>query len=349
MLALSGSDLGFEFAVLDPAADACSASVARHVCADYRDQGALAHLVEMSDVITYEFENVPLDTVEGLESQLAVYPPAAALRATQDRYREKQLFRRLGIDTPPFAVFGSLEELTEQMRQIGYPAVIKTRSDGYDGKGQFVVRAEDQLPQVWHQLQGAEAIIEGFVPFDREISIIAVRGRDGEVVCYPLAVNYHDQGVLRQSVVLGDDEMQARAEAYIKTLLVHLDYVGVLALELFQCGDSLLANEYAPRVHNTGHWTMDGAVTGQFENHIRAITGLPLGVVASRGYAATLNIVGDLPDIAKILCLPHARLHLYNKQPRVGRKIGHVNLCCPDREQFDRQLNALQRLVKFVV
>jgi len=345
MLALAGYPLGQEFSVLDPGADVCSAAVADQLQGDYVDQTLLAQLAERVDVVTYEFENVPAAAVEFLVGKVPVYPPQQALATAQDRLKEKTLFGELGIATPAFAAVNSLEELQQAMQQVGWPAVLKTRSEGYDGKGQAVLRQPEDLASAWQSLGGVAAIVEAFVPFDREISIIAVRSTTGEMVCYPLTENTHRDGILRLSIARPDDAMQARAVEYAERLLAKLDYVGVLALELFQAGDSLLANEFAPRVHNSGHWTQDGAVTCQFENHLRAISGLPLGATDAIGHAAMVNLIGDIPASAAVLVNRHAHLHLYGKDERPGRKVGHINLCAANEQQMQAELKLLLELV----
>jgi len=345
MLALAGYPLGQNFSVLDPGADVCSTVVAEQLQGDYVDQTLLAQLAEQVDVVTYEFENVPAAAVEFLAGKVPVYPPQQALATAQDRLKEKTLFRELGIDTPVFAAVNSLEELQQAMSTIGWPAVIKTRSEGYDGKGQAVLRQPDDLAPAWQALGGVPALVEAFVPFEREFSIIAVRSTTGEMVCYPLTENTHRDGILRLSIARPGDAMQSRAVEYAERILDKLDYVGVLALELFQAGDKLLANEFAPRVHNSGHWTQDGAVTCQFENHLRAISGLPLGATDTTGHAAMVNLIGDIPASEAVLSNRYAHLHLYGKTERPGRKVGHINICAPSEQQMADELKRLQALV----
>lgn len=346
MLALAGHPLGMDFIVLDPAEDACAAAVAMHLHGAYDDPELLAELAALADVITYEFENVPASAVEYLTQHCEVYPAARALAVAQDRLNEKTTFAELGIPTPPFAAINTLDELHAAMATIGYPAVLKTRREGYDGKGQAVLRGPDDLAAAWARLGGVAAIVEGFVPFTREISVLAVRDRDGHTACYPITENTHVDGILRQSIARPGDATEAQAHGYITRLLDHLGYVGVMALEIFQVGDTLLANECAPRVHNTGHWTQNGADTSQFENHLRAITGLPLGGTAAIGHAAMVNLIGNSPTAAEVLAHPHCHLHLYDKEPRPGRKIGHVNIRADDRIAFATTLQHMQTLAE---
>jgi len=345
MLALAGYPLGQDFSVLDPGDDICSAAMAKQLRGDYADQTLLAQLAEQVDVVTYEFENVPAAAVEFMAGKVPVYPPPQALATAQDRLKEKLLFGELGIATPAFTAVNSLKELEQAMQQIGWPAVLKTRSQGYDGKGQAVLRQSGDLAAAWQTLGGVAAIVEAFVPFEREVSILAVRSTTGEMACYPLTENAHRDGILHVSTALAGDAMQAKAVEYAERLLDRLDYVGVLALELFQAGDSLLANEFAPRVHNSGHWTQDGAVTCQFENHLRAICGLPLGMTDSIGHSAMVNLVGNIPAHEDVLVNRHAHLHLYGKEARPGRKVGHINICAPSKQQMEAELKLLFELI----
>lgn len=345
MMALAGYPLGLQFIVLEPAADACAAPVAGHLQGAYNDEALLAELATRADVVTYEFENVPARAVELLQDKVAVYPPAGALAVAQDRLNEKNLFRELDIPTPEFAPIDSLQALQQAMPTIGYPAVLKTRREGYDGKGQAVIRSDADLDAAWQAMQGKAAIVEAFVDFDREVSVIAVRDRNGETRCYPMTENTHKDGILHSSIARADDAVEPTAHDYIHRLLDRMEYVGVLALELFQKGERLLANECAPRVHNSGHWTQDGAVVSQFENHLRAVCGLPLGSTAPTGHAAMLNLIGQAPDSRAILAHDQAHLHLYGKEPRAGRKIGHININPSNQGDMERQLQALQALL----
>jgi len=330
MLALAGYPLGLEFVFLCPVPDACAAPLGEHLCAGFDDEAALQRLAGKVDRVTYEFESVPAGAVGYLNDRLPVYPPPRALAIARDRLHEKNLFNALGIDTAPFVAVDSLADLQQAVAKTGLPAIIKTRTLGYDGKGQYRLHDESELPAAWEGVHGAAAILEGFVPFEREVSIIAVRSLSGEMAFYPLSENRHEAGILRLSTSLPDDPMQGLAEDYAQRLLEHLDYVGVLAIEFFQLGGQLLVNEMAPRVHNSGHWTIEGAVTGQFENHLRAILDLPLGSTALTGRPAMVNLIGELPDIDAVLGMSGAHLHLYGKTPRPGRKLGHITICADD-------------------
>lgn len=345
MLALAGYPLGLRFRILEPTSNSPAGMVAEQVVAAYDDRDALIRFAQGLDVVTYEFENVPVAAAHTVAHHCKIYPPAPALAAAQDRFTEKTFFQSLGIPTPPFLPVGSEEELGAAVQQIGLPAVLKTRRFGYDGKGQMVLRTAEDVAAGWRELGGVPLILEGFVPFDREVSVVAVRSRTGELAFYPLPENSHRDGILARSLAPAPDltaALQARAEEYATAVLHALNYVGVLAIELFQVGESLLANEMAPRVHNSGHWTIEGAETSQFENHLRAILGCPLGSTAAVGYSAMLNIIGTLPDTAKILAVPGAHLHLYGKAPRAGRKLGHVTVRADDRETLMRRMAQIE-------
>ena len=327
MMALAGHPLGLEFVFLDPAPDACAFPLGRALHGAYDDSARLDELADFADVVTFEFENVPAAVTERLGARVPVYPPAGALAVAQDRLAEKALFRELGIGTPDFCAVGSEAELAAAAEQLGYPFVLKTRSEGYDGKGQQVVRAADQLGAAWQELGGQPLIAEAFVSFTREVSVVAVRSRDGEVHCYPLAENRHEEGILAISHSRPTDPIAGAAQNAAQKLLARLEYVGVLALELFDCDGELLANEFAPRVHNSGHWTIEGATVSQFENHLRAVCGMPLGATDARGRVAMLNLIDELPPIAPLLALPDVHVHIYGKEARPGRKIGHLTVC----------------------
>ncbi|WP_456372998.1 5-(carboxyamino)imidazole ribonucleotide synthase [Thiolapillus sp.] len=345
MLALAGYPLGLDFVVLEPAKDACAAPLAVHLQADYDDPDALRLLAQQTDLVTYEFESVPASAVEQLGAELPVYPPASALATARDRNNEKTLFRELGIETAPFAEVHDLASLQQAVNSLGLPAILKTRTLGYDGKGQQVIRPGDDLAAAWDAIGAVPAILEGLVKFDREVSIIAVRSVSGELAFYPLAENRHQEGILHQSICLREDSHQPLAQDYARRVLERLDYVGVLAIEFFQVGEHLLANEMAPRVHNSGHWSIEGAETSQFENHLRAILDLPLGSASPVGHAAMLNLIGTLPDRQALLALENAHLHLYGKAPRPGRKIGHLTFRESSREKLGTRLAQANKLL----
>jgi len=330
MLALAGAPMGLRFMVLDPSADACAGQVAPLMVGEYGDESALAEFASQVDVVTFDFENVPARSAQWLAQRLPVFPNPQALALAQDRLLEKTLFRELGIEVPPFADIASRAQLEQAVAALGTPCILKTRRLGYDGKGQFRINAPQDLEAAWTALgpsvEKTGLILEGFVRFQREISVIAVRGRDGEFQTWPLTENWHVDGVLSASLspvaVEGALAEQARLAAHM--IAERLDYVGVFALELFCCDGRLLANEMAPRVHNSGHWTIEGAEASQFENHIRAVVGLPLGSTRARGQACMLNWLGALPDARGVLGQPGGHWHDYGKEPREGRKVGHA-------------------------
>lgn len=344
LLALAGHSLGIRTIVLDPAPDACAAAVATHLRAPFGDDEALAGLAARCDVVTYEFENVPAAAVSVLSARVPVRPGPDALRIAGDRIAEKSLFRRLGMQTAEFAPVYDAAGLFAAATRTGLPAILKTRHAGYDGKGQVVVRDAAALPAAWAQLGHAPAILEAMVPFERELSIVAVRGLDGGTAFYPLTENTHRDGILRLSLSRPGHPLQARAEALATRLMAELEYAGVLALELFEAGGELLASEFAPRVHNSGHWTLHGAETSQFENHLRAILGLPLGATGAPGAAAMVNFIGGLPDPARVLAVPCARLESYGKQPRHRRKLGHATVRARDEASCERLAGQLLEL-----
>ena len=348
MLALAGYPLGLEFIVLDPSAEAGATGLGEHLHGRYDDQVLLAQLAERADVVTYEFENVPAEVAHFLSTHTQVYPAANALAVAQDRSVEKNFFHQLEIPTARFAPVADFEDLREAVKETGYPAILKSRRMGYDGKGQVVLNADDGLRAAWESVQGVPSIVEGFVPFQREVSIIAARRPHGDEAFYPLSENLHSGGILRVSECRRDDALQGQAEDYAGRLLEALDYVGVIALELFDVNGRLLANEFAPRIHNSGHWTIEGAETSQFENHLRAILDLPLGSTDARGCAGMVNFIGGLAPWKDVLAIDHAHLHLYDKAPRKGRKVAHATVRSDDAEAFSDALQALIALAKAV-
>ena len=311
MLALAGTPLGMNFAFLDPAPDACAAALGEHLRADYSDPDHLRQLADEVDLVTFEFESVPAETVAFLSQFVPVYPSAEALRIARDRWFEKSMFKDLGIPTPAFADIQSQADLDAAVASIGLPAVLKTRTLGYDGKGQKVLRT----------------------------------AADGETRFYPLVHNTHDSGILKLSVASTDHPLQALAEDYSSRVLKQLDYVGVMAFEFFEVDGGLKANEIAPRVHNSGHWTTEGAECSQFENHLRAVAGLPLGSTAKVGESAMLNFIGTVPAVEKVIAIDDCHLHHYGKAFKAGRKVGHANLRCKDRATLEAQILKVEALI----
>jgi 5-(carboxyamino)imidazole ribonucleotide synthase len=347
MLALAGIPLDVGFRFLDPVAGAPAGAVGDLVVGPLGDEDALTEVARGASVVTYEWEGVPADAARFLARDLTVRPGARSLEVAQDRLTEKETFRRLGIATPIFRAVDDLASLRAAVEEVGLPAVLKTRRGGYDGKGQAVLRAAGDVDPAGAEL-GAGAVplvLESLVPFDRELSVLAVRSADGEVACWPLVENHHEQGILRVSRAPAADAPQEVAETLAARLLDDLDHVGVLAVELFDAGGELLANEIAPRVHNSGHWSIEGAVTSQFENHVRAVLGWPLGSTAARGRSAMVNCIGVMPPPDAVLAIPGAHLHDYGKAPRRGRKLGHVTVVAADDDELDARLAAVQSVV----
>jgi len=342
MLALAGYPLGLDFLFLDPAADAPAARVAPMLNGAFTDQQLLQDLARRSQVITFDWENVSVEALRALDGSTRISPPIPALAAAQDRVSEKRLFERLKIPTTRWRAVSSLRQLQRALRDIGLPAVIKTRRLGYDGKGQALVKTAAEAHQAWQQLGATPLLYEEWIPFDYEVSIIGARSRRGEMVIYPLNGNVHSQGILRLTrAPFGPPRWQKLAAGYLASVLTHFRYTGILTIEFFVRGGKLLANEMAPRVHNSGHWTIEGAVTSQFENHLRAILDLPLGSTRARGYSAMLNLIGAMPPRAALLAAGGLHLHDYGKQPRPGRKLGHCTLVEASARARDRRARAL--------
>jgi 5-(carboxyamino)imidazole ribonucleotide synthase len=344
MLAWAGIPLGHQFRFLDPDPEAPAQAVGTVLHGPFDDTDVLRRFAEGLDVITYEFENVPVETAAFLSELCRVDPPPLALKVSQDRLTEKEFARQLGIATPDFAPVRSWEELRQALSLFGFPNILKTRRFGYDGRGQWLIRRPSDARQAWQTLGHAPLILEAFVPFDRELSLISVRSRSGVIRCYPLVENRHEGGILRQSFAPADrvtPELQCQAEKAAHAILNEVLYVGVLAIEFFEVKGRLLFNEMAPRVHNSGHWTIEGAVTSQFENHLRAITDWPLGDTTCRGFSAMWNIIGSVPDPDAIVEIPGAHWHVYGKAPRAGRKLGHVTIGADSLQQLHERWNQL--------
>lgn len=341
MLALAGYPLGLSFTFFDPTGKSCAAQLAPSIVATYNDQKKLAEMAAQVDLVTFEFENVPLEAVRFLQKLVVVRPALRALEVTQDRLLEKNLFKELAIPTPQNKEVDSSETVKHAIDTVGLPMVFKTRRLGYDGKGQIILHNRENIPDLWEMMQGKSMLAEKLINFDREVSLIAVRSVTGETLFYPLSENVHEQGILRRTICRTNDPCQQQAEIYVHRILDALQYVGVLTVEFFEVNGQLLANEIAPRVHNSGHWTIEGAVTSQFENHLRAIIGWPVGSTNVRQHVGMVNIIGDPPQIEDILQIPDAHLHLYGKKPAVGRKAGHITLLAPQMQQLVDKMNNL--------
>ena len=347
MLALAAIPMGVDVRSLDPSAGATAGTVSVLTVGELDDLAAITAAATGSEIVTYEWEGVPAASTRALESDgWIVRPSTAALEISQDRIAEKSLFTSLGIPVAPHSAVITREELDAALLTVGLPAILKTCRGGYDGKGQVTIDEASEADAAWTELAPAgDLVLEGRVPFDRELSIIAVRGTDGDIRTWPLVENHHRNGILRTSFAPAPevtDHLQSTADGYARAILDHFDYVGVLTVELFQVGDGLVANEMAPRVHNSGHWTIEGAVTSQFENHVRAVLGWPLGETTAIGTSAMVNCIGALPEPTTILGLPGVHLHRYGKSLRTGRKVGHVTVTAPDLTMLHQRLDDLR-------
>lgn len=347
MLGLAAARLGITTRFLDPSPDAPAGRVGPLTVAALDDHEAVLRFAAGADVVTYEWEGVPASTIEALlAAGHRVDPGVTPLAVSQDRLVEKTRLEAVGIPCAAHRAVDDATGLAAAVATIGLPAVLKTRRGGYDGKGQVVLRTEADLRPALDALAGAgPLILEALVPFDREVSVVAVRSRDGEVRAWPLVTNEHRDGILRLSVAAGDDPaLEARAVEHVTRLADDLGHVGVITLELFVVGDALLANEFAPRVHNSGHWTIEGAATSQFEDHVRAVCGLPLGDTGATTAAAMVNCIGRVPDPTAVAGVEGAALHDYGKAPRRGRKVAHITVTAPDRAALEARIGAIRAL-----
>ena len=345
MMGLAGIPLGLEFVFLDPSSDACATAAGDLVQADFSDEQAARELSALVDVVTFDFENVPAATARALQENCLVYPSPDALGAGQDRLAEKELLTSLGIEVAPYHVVSSRTDLLAGLEKVGYPAVLKTRRLGYDGKGQAVLRDQEDLERAWQKLGDFDLVLEAFVPFQAECSLVAVRGLDGEIRTWPLARNVHSNGILVLSMPGAFDEaLQSLATRKMNALLEHFDYRGVLTIEFFLADGKLLANEFAPRVHNSGHWSIDGAVCSQFENHVRAVASMPLGETSMTGHSVMFNWIGEMPDRERAMKIPGLHWHDYGKSPRPGRKIGHATLTASGEDELKRNAGRLAEI-----
>ena len=344
MLGHAAGDLAMSCEFLDPSDAPPAADSGPVIRAAYDDDEALRQLAANCDVLTYEFENVPVAALQKLGASVPIYPPPAALQHAQDRLLEKQLFGKLDIPLPGYHAIDSRSDLDDAIDKLGLPLVIKTRRLGYDGKGQFLVHNAADADKAWQSLGGSDLIAEQWIAFDYEVSIIGVRNVAGDTAVYPLSQNEHRNGILHSSRAPVDaPQLATLAAEYMTRLLQHLDYVGVLALELFVVKDRLLANEFAPRVHNSGHWTIEGAETSQFANHLLAICNRPPGSTAMKGHAGMLNLIGSIPPAARAQRI--GNLHDYGKAPREGRKLGHITIVADSAADRDALLAGVAETV----
>lgn len=343
MLALAGYPLGIECILLDRDESSPGGQVAELRRGELDDPAALAALAADVDVVTLDIENVPIAALEAAARVAPVRPPAAAVAAAQDRLSEKQLFHDLGIATAPFVAVHDRASLGAAAAELGWPIVLKARRMGYDGRGQRIVSSLQALEAAYTELGEVPCIAEQWVDFDRELSLIAVQGANRERAYYPLAENLHQSGILIATTApYQDAALWQDARRALDALLDRLDYRGVLTVEFFHAGGSLIANEMAPRVHNSGHWTIEGAETSQFENHLRGVLGWPLGDASARGVAGMVNLLGRMPPTERLLAMPGVHLHDYGKAPRPGRKLGHCTIVDTDRPRLAARLERLR-------
>jgi 5-(carboxyamino)imidazole ribonucleotide synthase len=348
MLALAGYPLGVQCLFLDRSADAPGAQVAPILVGDLTDQKLLEELAARSDVVTFDWENIPGSALEPLEKTTRIRPPRAALEASQDRLVEKALFSKLKIPVAAHAAIDSKEQLLKAIRNIGLPGVLKTRRLGYDGKGQFVLHSAAHIDAAWAAIGGAGLIYEAFQAFSREVSIVGARSAAGRTVFYPLSANTHEGGILRYGIApLTNANLERSARTYLKRVMDSLGYIGILAVEFFVVKGRLIANEMAPRVHNSGHWSIEGCVTSQFENHLRAICDLPLGSTRALGHTAMINFLGKMPDRGRLLAIDGLAFHDYGKQARPGRKLGHCTILKQHAKDRDTALAGALKLIEW--
>jgi len=337
MLVLAGYPLGIQIVCIDPNADCCAQPLCPVVHTEFDNIERIHEHFKGVSCVTYETENLPLHAVEKLQEHYTLYPSLEALRITQDRLFEKNFLHSLNIPTAEYHSIDSLQSLDSTAKQLGFPLILKTRRNGYDGKGQVWIKSESDLLPAWKAVSTNDLIIEKIVPFEAEISLIFARNPQGDMVFYPLTLNHHEQGILRLSEAPYDKpELELLAQNNARAIAERLQYVGVMAIEFFYANHQLIVNELAPRVHNSGHWTIEGAVTSQFENHLRAILGLPLGSTTITGYSKMINCIGEEPkDLRTLLSIPHLHFHSYGKSPRAHRKLGHMTICATN--QLDTQ------------
>lgn len=346
MLALAGIPMNVDCVLLDPAKDACGQSLGEFINTAFDDETALQYLADKVDVVTVEFEHIPVKSLEWLNERVPVFPPPVSVAIAQDRLLEKHLFEKLAIPTASYQAIDNEQDFINYCSASKQALIAKSRHAGYDGKGQARINADTDLKQAWQKLAGVPLLVEDKVDFDREVSIIAARNKQGNTAFYPLSENTHSSGILHCTKVRDNDPLQQQAEDYVKRVMHELDYVGVLTFEFFDSNGKLMANEIAPRVHNSGHWSIEGADASQFENHLRAICGMPLGSTETRGPVAMINLISEMPARDAVLAVEGAHLHDYGKQPRPGRKIGHITLRANNQQQFDERLSKLEALLK---
>ena len=347
MMALAATHLDTEFVFFDEASESPCSNLGKSI--QPSSDNALKAFIESVDVVTYESENTDATLVDDINQQVPVYPSSISLLKSQHRLTEKSFFQSIGIQTADFRKVESLADLTSAVEELGLPIILKTTREGYDGKGQAMIKEASDVEAAWQTLQGTELIAEAFVHFSRELSVIAARNVKGDVEIYPLAENDHSAGILRVSrvpVKALSEQKLTQARQYITILLNELNHVGVLTLELFDTDSGLIANEMAPRVHNSGHWSIEGAYCSQFENHIRAICDMPLGSTSARQeYAAMINIIGKHGNQESVLKQENSFYHAYGKSERLNRKIGHINIVASNEAEIERTIKQYSAFV----
>lgn len=345
MLALSAYPLGHQMRFLALSEEDPSSLLGKTFIHNNNPE-MVSNFADSSDIVTYESENTDVTIVNEISKNTKVYPSDKSLYISQHRVREKALLDALKIPCAPYQMVNSLDDLKSAIKNIGIPSILKTATDGYDGKGQFLIKSEAQIDEAWEKMSGVDSILEGFINFKRELSLIAVRSIDGSLEFYPLVENSHHEGILRLTIAPAQNisvSLQNKAQEYMSSLLKEIKHIGVLTIELFESDDGLLVNEIAPRVHNSGHWTIEGAQTSQFENHIRAITESPLGqTTMTSKFSAMINIIGVHGPIQKVLKTKNAHLHLYNKAERTGRKLGHITLTSNSIDELNKTIDSLK-------
>lgn len=344
MLALAGKPLGLDFIFYSANPDGCADVLGDTCRGELHDLETLRSFITQVDIITFENENIPQATMDAIPAD-KIFPPSQSVLIAQDRLLEKQFINKLAIKLPRYWIIESESDLQQALQDNNKPLVLKTRRDGYDGKGQARIHTENDIQAAWSRLKGQQLIAESLVDFNREVSVVATRSHSGEINFYPITENVHQDGILRTSTVLLNDPVQEIAEDYARRLMEALDYVGTLSFEFFDCGGELFANEFAPRVHNSGHWSIDGATCSQFENHLRAICKLPLGYTQAQIPSIMVNIIGQFPQMDTLLGLPNTHLHDYQKQSRPGRKVGHLTICDHHQENQQSTLAAISLLI----
>jgi 5-(carboxyamino)imidazole ribonucleotide synthase len=342
MMALAGYPLGFRFVFFDPEPTACAGQVGELMTAEYHNELALEEFCQKVDVVTLDFENVPVDTLRFVQKKKPVFPSPEVLEIAQDRLLEKQFCHSIGVPTTAFEPINSLSELKFAAKKFDHDAILKTRRMGYDGKGQFRIASAADINQVPEELFAQDLILEQRVPFTREVSVIVARNAKGDIKTWPLCENKHKEGILTTTIVPAKpSDLDEQTVNHAIRMAEALKYVGVMVVEFFQTEDQVCVNEMAPRVHNSGHWSIEGADTSQFENHLRAGLNLPLGSTEMDGMAAMLNWIGAFPDHILSINTPKLYWHVYGKEPRPGRKIGHSTLLAPSAQELHDKIVSL--------